>query len=220
MVTEATREFELELLSSGASLVIGMDEVGRGAIAGPVTVGVCVVSLETVDAPPGLRDSKLLSPARREALASLVRDWAFVACGSASAAEIDELGISACLGIAGKRALIGLHDAGVRVGEAVVVLDGSHNWLNPALASPLRVVTRTKADRDCAVVAGASVVAKVERDSVMIALSEKYPSYAWDGNKGYGSAAHFDAIALLGATEHHRRTWLHEPAGVGWQHDG
>ena len=220
MVIEATREFELELLSSGASLVIGMDEVGRGAIAGPVTVGVCVVTLTTVDAPPGLRDSKLLSPARREALAPLVRDWALVACGSASATEIDELGISACLGLAGKRALIGLHEAGVPVGEAVVVLDGSHNWLTPALSSPLRVVTRTKADRDCAVVAGASVVAKVERDGVMIGLSEQHPGYGWEGNKGYGSAGHFEAIGLIGPTDHHRRTWLHEPAGVGLHHDG
>jgi len=217
---DATREFELELLRAGAPIVIGMDEVGRGAIAGPVTVGVCVVSPETVDAPPGLRDSKLLSAPRREALAPIVREWALVACGSASAVEIDELGISACLGLAGKRALIALHELGVRVGEAVVLLDGSHNWLAPALSSPLRVVTRTKADRDCAVVAGASVVAKVERDGVMVALSAEHAGYGWEGNKGYGSAGHFEAVGLLGPTDHHRRTWLHEPAGVGLQHDG
>ncbi len=210
MVIEATRDFELELLASGASLVIGMDEVGRGAIAGPVYVGVCVVTDQTPDSPAGLRDSKLLSAPRREALAPLVRDWAIVACGSASAAEIDEHGISACLGLAGKRALIALHDAGVQVGEAVVVLDGSHNWLTPALPSPLRVITRTKADRDCAVVAGASVVAKVERDTVMVSLDADLPAYGWAGNKGYGSAGHFDAIAEHGATDHHRRTWLHE----------
>ncbi len=220
MVIEATREFELELLGSGASLVIGMDEVGRGAIAGPVTVGVCVVSIQTADAPPGLRDSKLLSPARREALVPLVREWAPVACGSASAAEIDELGISACLGLAGKRALIALHESGVRVGEAVVLLDGSHNWLTPALSSPLRVVTRTKADRDCAVVAGASVMAKVERDAVMIALGSQLPGYGWEGNKGYGSAGHFEAISSLGPTDHHRRTWLHATPGVGLPHNG
>ena len=220
MSVDATREFELELLHAGAPLVIGMDEVGRGAIAGPVTVGVCVVSRETVDAPPGLRDSKLLSPARREALEPLVREWALVACGSASAGEIDELGISACLGLAGKRALIALHESGVRVGEAVVVLDGSHNWLTPALGSPLRVVTRTKADRDCAVVAGASIVAKVERDGVMVSLSSEHIGYGWEGNKGYGSAGHFDAIERLGATVHHRRTWLHATPGVGLLHDG
>ena len=220
MVIEATREFELELLSLGAPLVIGMDEVGRGAIAGPVTVGVCVVTSETMDAPLGLRDSKLLSAARREALAPLVRAWAPVSCGWASPAEIDEFGISACLGLAGKRALIALHEAGVRVGEAVVLLDGSHNWLTPALSSPLRVVTRTKADRDCAVVAGASVVAKVERDAVMVELGEKLPGFGWHGNKGYGSAGHFEAIASLGATDHHRRTWLHAKPGVGLPHDG
>lgn len=209
MVTEATREFELELLSLGAPLVIGMDEVGRGAIAGPVFVGVCVVTNETTDAPAGLRDSKLLSAARREALTPLVREWGVVACGSASAVEIDELGISACLGLAGKRALIALHELGIQVGEAAVVLDGSHNWLTPALSSPLRVITRTKADRDCAVVAGASVVAKVERDAVMVSLSENLPGYGWEGNKGYGSAGHFEAIGALGATDFHRRTWLH-----------
>jgi ribonuclease HII len=106
-------------------------------------------------------------------------------------------------------ALIALHELGVQVGEAVVVLDGSHNWLTPALSSPLRVITRTKADRDCAVVAGASVVAKVERDAVMVALSEDLPGYGWEGNKGYGSAGHFEAIGSLGATDFHRRTWLH-----------
>ncbi len=210
MVTEPTRERELAMLAAGARVVIGMDEVGRGAIAGPVFVGACAVTIETADAPPGLRDSKLLSAARREALAPLVVEWATVATGSASAAEIDELGISACLGLAGRRALIALHEQGVPVGESVVLLDGSHDWLTPALSSPLRVVSQTKADRDCVVVAGASIVAKVERDAMMVALHDELPGYGWAGNKGYGSAGHFDAIASLGPTDHHRRTWLHD----------
>lgn len=210
MVTEPTRERELAMLAAGARVVVGMDEVGRGAIAGPVFVGVCAVTTETTDAPPGLRDSKLLSAARREALAPLVVEWAPVATGSASAAEIDELGISACLGLAGRRALIALHEQGVPVGESVVLLDGSHDWLTPALSSPMRVVSQTKADRDCVVVACASIVAKVERDALMVALHDESPGYGWAGNRGYGSASHFDAIASLGATDHHRRTWLHD----------
>ena len=90
-----------------------------------------------------------------------------------------------------------------------MLLDGSHDWLSPALARPLPVHTRVKADRDCVSVAAASVVAKVYRDRIMIEADARHPGYGWTGNKGYGSAGHFAAIAELGASEFHRRTWLH-----------
>ncbi|CAN5159156.1 hypothetical protein BH09ACT6_BH09ACT6_10550 [soil metagenome] len=191
-------------------MVIGVDEVGRGALAGPVAVGMCVIDPRRPGTiPVGLRDSKLLSEARRELLAPLASAWARAsAVGLASADEIDNLGIIACLGLAGKRALSRLHSAGVDITGSVVLLDGTHDWLSPSLANPLTVIARAKADRDCASVAAASVVAKVHRDRLMIELDAVTPGYGWASNKGYGSSAHFDAIELLGATEHHRRTWL------------
>lgn len=209
-VADPTLEFEAQLHVGGARFVIGCDEVGRGAIAGPVAVGLCVVDVTVGAMPVGLRDSKLLSEKRRELLAPLAASWAlFSAVGLATAGEVDELGITAALGLAGKRALVSLHEAGARISESVIVLDGSHDWLTPALRNPLPLTTRVKADRDCASVAAASVVAKVHRDRLMIDANVATPGYGWASNKGYGSAAHFAAIDELGATDFHRRTWLH-----------
>ncbi|MDQ1605814.1 MAG: ribonuclease, partial [Microbacteriaceae bacterium] len=104
-----------------------------------------------------------------------------------------------------------LHGAGANIRESVVLLDGHFDWLNPALSSRVTVQTRIKADRDCASVAAASVVAKVHRDRLMIDADVATPGYGWAGNKGYGSAGHFAAIAELGATDFHRRSWLKHP---------
>ncbi|MCU1583829.1 MAG: ribonuclease [Microbacteriaceae bacterium] len=206
---EPTLEFETLLHRDGCRYVIGCDEVGRGAIAGPVAVGLCVVDVSVGAMPVGLRDSKLLTEKRREALAPLAASWAlFSAVGLATATEVDEVGIIAALGLAGKRALVSLHGAGVMIRDAMILLDGSHDWLTPALTTPLSITTRVKADRDCASVAAASVVAKVHRDRLMIDAHERTPGYGWASNKGYGSADHFAAIAELGATDFHRRTWL------------
>lgn len=212
-VTEPTLDLEGELHDGGARYVIGCDEVGRGAIAGPVAVGLCVVDRAVGAHPLGLRDSKLLSEKRREALEPLTMSWAVhAAVGLATPDEIDRIGIVRALGLAGRRALVSLHEAGASILESVVLLDGSHDWLTPALSSPPRVHVRVKADRDCSSVAGASVVAKVHRDRLMIEADATTPGYGWSGNKGYGSAAHFAAIAALGATDHHRRTWLRASA--------
>jgi ribonuclease HII len=193
----------------GARFVIGIDEVGRGAIAGPVAVGLCVVGARVGKHPAGLRDSKMLSEKRREELAPLTVSWArYTAVGLASADEVDRIGIIAALGLAARRGLVSLHELGAAINESVVLLDGSHDWLNPALATPVRVETRIKADRDCSSVAGASVVAKVHRDALMIEADARQPGYGWAGNKGYGSAEHFAAITELGVTDLHRRTWL------------
>jgi ribonuclease HII len=212
VVSDPTLEFEAALHEGGARYVIGCDEVGRGAIAGPVAVGFCVIDARVGAMPKGLRDSKMLSEKRREELAPLSTSWAVhTAVGLASALEVDTIGISAALGLAGKRALIMLHEAGASIRESVVLLDGHFDWLNPALSSPVRVQTRIKADRDCGSVAAASVVAKVHRDRLMIEADAVTPGYGWAGNKGYGSAEHFAAIAQLGPTDFHRRTWLKQP---------
>ena len=209
-VSDPTLKVEASLHADGARYVIGCDEVGRGAIAGPVAVGLCVVDLTVGPMPAGLRDSKLLAEKRREELAPLAASWVLhSAVGLATAEEIDRIGIIASLGLAAKRALTILHEAGAHIAESVVLLDGSHNWLTPVLSSPLRVQTRVKADRDCASVAAASVVAKVHRDRLMIERHSTTPGYGWASNKGYGSADHYAAIDTLGPSDIHRLTWLH-----------
>ncbi len=214
-VADPTLEVERTLHDQGARYVIGCDEVGRGAIAGPVAVGLCVVDSVLIQAgvegmPAGLRDSKMLPEPRRELLAPLAAQWVLhSAVGLASAEEVDRIGIIACLGLAAKRALTLLHESGARVAESVVLLDGSHNWLSPVLSSPLRVQTRVKADRDCASVAAASVIAKVHRDRLMIDRDAVTPGYGWASNKGYGSADHYAAIDELGPSDIHRLSWLH-----------
>jgi ribonuclease HII len=214
VVSDPTLEVERALFAGGASVIIGIDEVGRGAMAGPVMVGVCAITRVVDTFPAGLRDSKMLSAPKRELLAPILTGWAPTAVGSASAAEIDALGITVCLGRAAKRALIALHEAGVPVGDSTVLLDGAHDWLNPALTSKLRVITRVKADQDCAVVAAASVVAKVERDALMVQLDVQHPEYGWASNKGYGAAIHMQAIRTVGVTGYHRKTWVKTPVGL------
>lgn len=210
---EPTLDVERGMLGE-APIVIGIDEVGRGALAGPVAVGVCAVRAEdiAVPFPAGLRDSKLLSEKKRDVLAPASAQWVWEnAVGWASAAEIDEFGIGSCLAVAAVRGLGELWKAGVPVNDSAILLDGSHDWLSPGLDTPLMVVVRPKADRDCAVVAAASVIAKVARDTHMRSLIETDASlgvYAWASNKGYGSTAHREAIVAHGPSLEHRRSWL------------
>lgn len=205
---EPTLDVETALFDAGTELVIGLDEVGRGAIAGPVAVGAHAVRAGTKEFPAGLRDSKLLSEKKRETIYPLVRDWGDGAVGFASAEEIDAQGITAMLGAAARRALLALHEAGVPVDRAVIILDGAHDWLSPVLRNPLNVRTRVGADRACASVAAASVRAKVERDLLMREAHEAHPDYAWASNKGYGAKAHYAGIAAAGLTELHRASWI------------
>ncbi|MEV8338443.1 ribonuclease HII [Leucobacter sp. NPDC077196] len=211
---DPTLDVELACFAAGAEMVIGIDEVGRGAIAGPVAVGVHAVIAGTNTFPEGLRDSKLLSEKRRDAMAPLVHAWGAGAVGYASAEEIDAQGITAMLGHAARRALLELRATGVPVERSVILLDGAHDWLSAVLRAPLDVRTRVGADRECASVAAASVRAKVARDAVMREADEAHPEYAWASNKGYGAKAHFDGIASRGLTELHRHTWI-KLAAVG-----
>ncbi|HKH09456.1 MAG TPA: ribonuclease HII [Agromyces sp.] len=202
---------ERELFDGGASIVLACDEVGRGALAGPVSVGIVVIDTGVRRMPAGLRDSKLMSEPRREAMApkaaAWVRGWAV---GEASAAEIDAIGIMACLGLAGARAFAALAAAQPDVDDAPLLLDGNYDWLSAPIERRARVVTRIKADRDCASVAAASVIAKVHRDGGMRRAHDETPLYAWDENKGYSSPAHFAAIDEHGPSGLHRMTWLHD----------
>ncbi|RYV51776.1 ribonuclease HII [Pengzhenrongella frigida] len=211
---------ERALLGAGALVVVGMDEVGRGALAGPVSVGVVAVAATTRTCPRGVADSKLLTAAARTALLPALSRWGLArAVGHASAAEIDAFGLIVALRLAGQRALAQVADL---IGPAaVVLLDGSHDWLStpaqgelfapptvsgPETPSPV-VHMLVKADRTCASVAAASVLAKCERDALMTELAARHPSYGWENNKGYGSPEHLAALRTHGASPLHRVSW-------------
>jgi ribonuclease HII len=204
-----TLEVERTYFSPEIMWVIGCDEVGRGALAGPVAVGLAVGGVHIGPVPQGLRDSKLLSELQREAMAPRVSVWLNThAVGVASAAEIDRWGIIRAMGLAGERAVKMLHEEGIDLAQSVVLLDGNHDYLSSSLYFNLRVETRVKADRDCALVSAASVIAKVHRDRLMIDASGREPHFGWKTNKGYGTAEHRAAILTCGTSELHRKTWL------------
>ena len=222
--TFPTLSLERELWAEGARFIIGMDEVGRGAIAGPVAVGVALLDSRDERAeqawPSNLKDSKLLSEKARNQILAPVQSWVSgFAVGMATAKEIDNKGIVQALAISAGRALDALlEDASLRHAiardGAIIILDGSHNWLG-AKASGIPVIVRTKADRDCVSVAAASVISKVERDNLMIALAPKHPPYGFEGHKGYASEAHILAIQTIGPSSEHRHTWLTKILGDG-----
>jgi ribonuclease HII len=213
-----TLDYERRFRSSGARLLAGIDEVGRGALAGPVSVGIAVIDLDAQELLADVRDSKLLKVADRERLEPLVRSWSVAsAVGHATAGEIDAVGIVGALRLAGNRAWSAVLALGVT--PDVVLLDGSHNWLSPSAQPSLfdegpaepccdaPVHTLVKADMQCLSVAAASVLAKVARDRLMCELHTEYPAFGWDENKGYGTAAHKDALRAAGPTPYHRVSW-------------
>jgi ribonuclease HII len=206
---------ERALQRSGHRLLAGMDEVGRGALAGPVSVGVVVIDETVRSAPMGVKDSKLLTEKARTVLVPRIQRWAVAhAVGHATADEIDEIGIMAALRLAGLRALEALG-----VVPDLVILDGNHDWLTaPSEVGLLAfadgsgpttppVTTMVKADMKCSSVAAASVLAKVERDTLMVALGEQHAAYGWGLNKGYSAPEHLEALARLGPCDLHRRSW-------------
>ena len=169
-----TLDHERSFLAPGVRLLAGVDEVGRGALAGPVSVGIAVVNLEDHSLLADVRDSKLLKPEDRERLEPMVRQWAVAsAVGHATSGEIDRIGIIAALRLAGTRAWLDILAGGTR--PDVVLLDGSHNWLSPEVQASLfdtapvvpscdaPVHTKVKADMTCLSVAAARVLAKVAR---------------------------------------------------------
>ncbi|WP_130014781.1 ribonuclease HII [Serinicoccus sediminis] len=207
---------ERTLQREGYAVLVGMDEVGRGALAGPVSVGVVAVDASCRTAPQGVKDSKLLTAAARERLVPRIRRWAVAhAVGHAWPQEIDDLGIMAALRLAGERALAGLGTTR----PDLVLLDGNHDWLtDPARTGLLGLLegppgppvrTMVKADLRCSSVAAASVLAKVERDGLMVqaATEARHAPYLWDQNKGYAAPEHQDALRRLGPSEWHRRSW-------------
>lgn len=190
--TEGLYALEGQLHARGLTLVAGVDEVGRGALAGPLTAG--AVILRGTPLIEGLDDSKRLSPQRREELSLLIREQAVCfGIGHASSEEIDALGVTAALKLAITRAL-----ALLSASPDHVVIDGL----------PLHLVENetavVKGDSKVAAIAAASIIAKVERDAIMRSLALVHPEFKFDINKGYGTSEHLAAIAQCGPSAVHR----------------
>jgi len=192
-----TLEREHAFWQAGGGLVAGVDEAGRGPLAGPV-VAAAVVFPPHAKPIRGLRDSKLLPPARRARLAVLVRARVLaLGVGAASVREIDRLNIRRASIVAMQRAL-----AHLAVRPAHVLVDGLPL---PELGCPHEAIV--DGDVHCHSIAAASIIAKTVRDRLMELLGRRYPRYAWATNKGYGTPEHLAALADFGFTVHHRRSF-------------
>jgi ribonuclease HII len=196
-----TRSIERDLLASGRHVIVGVDEVGRGAWAGPLTVGAAVLPLDR--RVNKVRDSKLLTEPERERLFDRVADWCTAwSVGHASQSECDELGMADAQRLAARRAIEGL---GLAV-DAVIV-DGKWDFVSDSVPGA-EVVRQVKADATCLTVAAASILAKVTRDRIMREEATHYPAYAFESNKGYPCWTHKAALAAHGPSAIHRRTWV------------
>jgi ribonuclease HII len=202
-----TRKIEQELWAEGYETVVGIDEVGRGAWAGPLMVGAAI--LPRHKRVLGVRDSKLLTERDREAIFDRIADWCLAwSVGAASQVECDELGMADAQRLACRRAIDGLGAA-----PDVAVSDGKWDFVSPTVA---HVEMRVKADRDCLSVAAASILAKVVRDRQMRVLAESYPNWSFDTNKGYPCPVHKFALQGYGPSAIHRRTWVFMDNYVPW----
>jgi ribonuclease HII len=202
-----TRRIEQELWTAGHTTVVGIDEVGRGAWAGPLMVGAAILPRDTRVL--GVRDSKLLSEPDRERLFDRIADWCVAwSVGRVGQDECDELGMADAQRLACRRAIDGLG-----VVPDVAVSDGNWNFVSPTVA---RVVMRVQADRHCLSVAAASILAKVVRDREMRRLAEDYPNWSFDTNKGYPCPVHKAALQGFGPSAIHRRTWIFMDHYVPW----
>ncbi|AKJ10307.1 ribonuclease HII [Streptomyces incarnatus] len=194
--------------TTGAKVIAGVDEVGRGAWAGPVTVCAAITGLRRP--PEGLTDSKLLTIKRRTELAEVLQGWVTAyALGHASPEEIDDLGMTAALRLAAVRALDALP-----VRPDAVILDGKHDYLG----APWKVRTVIKGDQSCVAVAAASVIAKVRRDKMMAELGVDHAHFGFADNAGYPSPVHKAALEEWGPTPLHRLSWAYLDALPQWRH--
>ena len=175
--------------------VAGVDEAGRGPLAGPVVAAAVVLDAQCI--PQGIDDSKALTPARRERLCAEILACARVGVGIASVEEIDSLNIFWATMLAMTRAVEALGPA-----PAFVLVDGNRcpDWSHRSHAV-------VGGDALCLSIAAASIVAKHRRDTMMIALDALHPGYGWASNKGYAAKIHQEALRSLGPTPHHRRSF-------------
>jgi ribonuclease HII len=204
---------EQSLRAEGCQWVAGLDEVGRGAWAGPVSVGVAVTPVGT-PWPDGLRDSKQVPEEDRETLFPLVADWCVDwSVGHAGHDECDRWGMTIALRLAAHRAM-----AGLSVTPDVLLLDGLFDYVTHPADGELRgmeselvmvppVKTIVRGDGSCTAIAAASILAKVTRDRMMRELSGNFPAFDFHHNKGYPTPVHKTALSGCGLTSIHRRSW-------------
>ncbi|WP_227269905.1 ribonuclease HII [Roseobacter weihaiensis] len=191
-------DFRMEeaAMTAGAARVAGVDEVGRGPLAGPVMAAAVILDPDRI--PEGLNDSKQLSVKRRGALAEMLHASARIGIGLATVEEIEQHNILRASHIAMQRAI-----ANLPVLPDHVLIDGS--MVPRGLNIPAQPVV--KGDTRCVSISAASIVAKIARDRVMVDLAQQHPGYGWETNMGYGSKSHMSALQNLGVTPHHRRTF-------------
>ena len=193
--------FENKLWGEGLRYVAGVDEAGRGALAGPVAAGAVVLPCDVLDLPSqldGVNDSKLMTPKDREEKGSLIKDIALGwGVGFASSIEIDEIGIVSATCLAANRAL-------VKLGMVLEHLLVDYIRLPDVSTSQTSLV---KGDARSLSIAAASILAKTTRDALLVELDNEFPGYHFASNKGYGTAAHRQAIAKLGPCDQHRCTF-------------
>lgn len=188
--------FERAAQAQGYSRIAGVDEVGRGPLAGPVTAAAVVLDPENI--PEGLNDSKKLTKKARTRLYDEIMQVADVSIAHATVEEIDEHNILRASHIAMVRALEGL-----KTPPDYALIDG--NMIPRGLALPSQTIV--KGDSLSQSISAASIMAKICRDCVMLSLAQQHPGYGWETNMGYGSKKHMDALQKLGATPHHRRSF-------------
>jgi len=187
---------EQDAFAEGYRIVAGVDEVGRGPLAGPVVAAAVV--LDPARIPSGLNDSKKLSAKRRAVLHDRIAEVAQVSVAEATVEEIDDLNILRASHLAMERAV-----AGLPVAPAMALIDG--NMIPRGLGIPARAII--KGDGVSVSIAAASIMAKIWRDRVMWDLAQHYPGYGWETNAGYPSKSHKEALRNLGVTPHHRRSF-------------
>ena len=188
--------FEQAAMAKGYLRIAGVDEVGRGPLAGPVTAAAVVLDPGRI--PEGLNDSKKLTKRKREALYDQIMEVADVSIAHASVEEIDAHNILRASHIAMVRALEGLKQP-----ADYALIDG--NMVPQGLALPAETIV--KGDGRSQSIAAASIMAKICRDYVMLSLAQQHPGYGWETNMGYGSKSHMEALRNLGPTPHHRRSF-------------
>lgn len=193
-----TPDYELEraLLARGYTRIAGVDEVGRGPLAGPVVAAAVILNPD--DIPAGLNDSKKLTAKRRGGLDEILRDRAEVAVAEATVAEIDEHNILRASHLAMVRAVAALDPA-----PDFLLIDG--NMIPRGMKLPSQAVV--KGDARSVSISAASIIAKIWRDQLMVDLAQQHPGYGWEANAGYPTKRHREALQNLGVTPHHRRSF-------------
>ena len=196
MINLPNFEFETKLHKQGYQNVAGVDEVGRGPLAGPVYAAAVILGPGKI--PMGLNDSKKLSAKNRNSVLESILEYADISIASASEREIEQINILQASHLAMVRAV-----AGLKKKPDYVLVDG--NLIPQGLGIPATAVI--KGDARSLSIAAASIVAKVKRDLVMSDLAQHYPGYGWEKNAGYPTTEHLKALQDLGVTPHHRRTF-------------